>query len=78
MVKMNKLKPVHNHFEPPIASMKEAKIASGSLSGKGGLTVVPARSRSKGQRNIPPVGVRCCGGAALRQMSWAKGQRVFR
>ena len=41
MVKMNKLKPVHNHFEPPIASMKEAKIASGSLSGKGRLMYNP-------------------------------------
>jgi hypothetical protein len=30
MVKMNKLNPIHNQVEPPIASMKAIKIASGS------------------------------------------------
>jgi hypothetical protein len=33
-VRMNRLNPIHNHFAPPIASMKDAKIASGLCSGK--------------------------------------------
>src|SRR6185369_9728335 len=72
---MNKLNPIHNQVEPPIASMKWIKIASGPYSGKPRSAVDKCGNFNSAQPLRP---LRLCGLQAFSFLFTAEAQRTQR